>query len=498
MHETEEPITTAVIGALQLNDVSDTEHQSHIAELKRLLKTLGYEVVGVVTQKRRRPEKGAVFGSGKLLELAAYTGGTGIVPSSAPKAKSNRSESDDKGDGVEAPEAGNAPEGEESQEPEVDLEPDDSDPSDLSDLSDLVDPMGAPILGAMPHADVVVIDHEITPRQARNLERATEAEVIDRTGVIVDIFHRHAQTREARLQVEIARLTYVVPRLRAGVSGGDRQRGGIGGKGAGESSLELDRRKVRDRVSLLRAELAEVAREDQTRRQRRKGLRRVALVGYTNAGKSSLMRALTGSEVLVEDKLFATLGTTVRALQPEIEPRILVSDTVGFIRRLPHDLVASFRSTLEEAREASLLLYVVDSSDPDFRAQLEVTKSVLAEIVAANADGEPMELQHRLVLNKIDKVDAAQRDLFLAEFPDAIQLSAHEKADVSMLRQRIIEFFEGAYEEAQLFVPYANGKLAAEMRATLSIVHETHDEHGTTFTVSAPASAIARVRTRLG
>ncbi len=268
-------------------------------------------------------------------------------------------------------------------------------------------------------------------------------------------------------------------------------------RGQARARSSLDRRKVRDRVSLLRAELAEVAREDQTRRQRRKGLRRVALVGYTNAGKSSLMRALTGSEVLVEDKLFATLGTTVRALQPEMEPRILVSDTVGFIRRLPHDLVASFRSTLEEAREASLLLYVVDSSDPDFRAQLEVTKSVLAEIVAANADGEPMELQHRLVLNKIDKVDAAQRDLFRAEFPDAIQLSAHEKDDVSMLRQRIIEFFEGAYEEAQLFVPYANGKLAAEMRATLDILGETHDEHGTTFTVSAPASAIARVRARL-
>jgi len=493
MHETEEPIRTAVIGALQLPDVSDAEHASHIAELQRLLKTLGYEVVGVVSQKRQRPDTGAVFGSGKIKELAAYTGGTGIVPSGAPKAKKNRPEEADASETeAEVGDVGNA-ESEDEEDAESELAADTIDTGD----TDEPDPMGAPIPDAAPHADVLVIDHEITPRQARNLERATGAEIIDRTGVIVDIFHRHAQTREARLQVEIARLTYVVPRLRAGVSGGDRQRGGIGGKGAGESSLELDRRKVRDRVALLKAELADVAREDLTRRQRRKGLRRVALVGYTNAGKSSLMRALTGSEVLVEDKLFATLGTTVRALQPEVEPRVLISDTVGFIRRLPHDLVASFRSTLEEAREASLLLYVVDSSDPDFRAQLEVTKGVLAEIASEHPDGEPIELPHRLVLNKIDKVDDAQRELFRIEYPDAIQLSAHDKGDVATLRQRIIEFFEGDFEEAEIFVPYANGKVASEIRASFSVVSERHDEHGSTFIVNAPASAIERIRARI-
>src|SRR6185295_16053176 len=158
-------------------------------------------------------------------------------------------------------------------------------------------------------ATVVVVDHEISPSQARNLERATGARVLDRTGVIVEIFHRHARSREAKLQVEIARLTYVAPRLRETGGGADRQRGGIGGKGAGESALELDRRKIRDRIAELREELARIARDEGTRRALRRDQRRVALVGYTNAGKSSLMRALTGSEVLVADKLFATLDT---------------------------------------------------------------------------------------------------------------------------------------------------------------------------------------------
>src|SRR6185369_3973410 len=186
-------------------------------------------------------------------------------------------------------------------------------------------------------------------------ERATGAQVLDRTGVIVDIFHRHAKSREARMQVEIARLNYVAPRMRE--SGGGRER--QAGRGAGESGLELDRRKIRDRIAELRAALAVIQEDDSNRRQARRDQLRVALVGYTNAGKSSLMRALTGSEVLVADKLFATLDTTVRALLPETRPKILLSDTVGFIQKLPHDLVASFRSTLDEALEASLLLYVV-------------------------------------------------------------------------------------------------------------------------------------------
>jgi len=467
MHSTDTPQKTAVIAAVQLPDVSDAEHAADIAELGRLIKTLGYRVVGAVTQRRQTVGTAAIFGQGKMFELAAYTGGTGVVPSSAPKAgKSNLDEDEDEGDG-----------------------PDTADDEDGPSDAQLRAPPHPD--GAYPHADVVVVDHEISPRQGRNLEGATDAEVIDRTNVIVEIFHRHANTRAARLQVEIARLAYVVPRLRAGVKGsGDRQRGGIGGKGAGESAIELDKRKVRDRIAELRQELASIARDEDNRRSRRHGVARVALVGYTNAGKSSLMRALTGSEVLVEDKLFATLGTTVRALQPEVKPRILVSDTVGFIKKLPHDLVASFKSTLDEALEASLLLFIVDCSDPSFRSHLEVTKTVLGEI---GADQAPS----MLVLNKIDQVDDEGRVALGLEYPQAIQLSAHDPADVQRLRETIIAFFEADFDEVTLVVPYKKGALVGEIYSTMRVLQEAFDGRGTLLTVRAPSAEIERVRALL-
>ena len=268
--------------------------------------------------------------------------------------------------------------------------------------------------------------------------------MLDRTGVIVEIFHRHARSREAKLQLEMARLQYVVPRLRESSTGGGRQRG----VGAGESDIDLDRRKVRDRRAELKAQLDAIQRDDEQRRSARGDQLRVALVGYTNAGKSSLMRALTGSEVLVADQLFATLDTTVRALRPETSPRVLVSDTVGFIKKLPHDLVASFRSTLAEALDASLLLYVVDASDPTYEAQLEVTRSVLREI---GADAVPS----RLLLNKMDRVGEDGRAALLEKHPDAIMLSASSPEDVATLRATIIAFFESAMVEERLTLPYA-------------------------------------------
>src|SRR5437588_4416002 len=237
-------------------------------------------------------------------------------------------------------------------------------------------------------ADLILIDHEISPSQAFNLEKEAGCEVMDRTMVILEIFHRHAASRFARAQVEIARLGYMGPRLReAAKQAGpkDRARSGTGGRSGGESHGELDRRKIRDRIAELQKELdaMDLGRKTQrARRQERQGLARVALVGYTNAGKSTLMRALTGTKPPVAAKLFATLTTTVRALHPETVPRVLDSDTVGFIKNLPHGLVASFKSTLDEALEASLLVHVVDASDPGFERQLAVTEKVLAEIGA--------------------------------------------------------------------------------------------------------------------
>ncbi len=444
----------------QLEGVDEEEFRASMAELARLVSTLGYEPVAEVTQRREHLAASAVLGEGKLEELGRRTGGPGKVPAPAKarptkaRAAFERDEGDE--DEVEAPEQ----EGSETADA-------------LADGS--------------PRPALVAVDHELSPSQARNLERACGVTVLDRTGVIVEIFHRHARSREARLQVEIARLRYVTPRLREG-SGGDRQRGGIGGKGAGESAHELDRRRVRDRIAELERELEAIVRDQQNRRSRRRDARRVALVGYTNAGKSSLMRALTGSEVYVEDKLFATLDTTVRALQPETRPRILVSDTVGFIKKLPHDLVASFRSTLDEALEASLLLFVADASDPTFRGQLAVTRQVLSEIGA-------LEAPWTLVLNKCDRLDADARHALAVEFPDALQVSAHDDGDVARLRLWLIEHFDRALETLELTAPHRTaGALVADAHARGRVLDERWDESGVTVRVKVTAEDAARLR----
>ncbi len=452
---------TAVLVSVQLPGVGDTDHAADLAELGRLVHTLGYDVIATVSQRRTALAASAVLGEGKLRELAAMTGGEGIVPSGAPERKSKVRER------WKAENAANEP-----------ATPDD----DVDDDDDVDSNFAAP----PEKAAFVVVDHEISPSQARNLERATGAEVLDRTGVIVEIFHRHAKSREAKLEVEIARLNYVAPRLREGGGGADRQRGGIGGKGAGESALELDKRKIRDRIAELRQELERIQKEQSTRRALRQSARRVALVGYTNAGKSSLMRALTGSDVLIADKLFATLDTTVRALHPETKPRLLVSDTVGFIKKLPHDLVASFRSTLDEALEAGLLLYVADASDPTFRSQLEVTRATLAEI---GADVVPS----RLLLNKVDRLDAAARAELAVEYPDAIQLSAKDTADIAALRETIIAYFASTMVEAELLVPYSKQKLVAEIYEAAQVLSEEYDEAGAKMRVKADAATLARL-----
>ncbi|MDF2691973.1 MAG: GTP-binding protein related to HflX, partial [Labilithrix sp.] len=344
----------------------------------------------------------------------------------------------------------------------------------------------ADIGGADAKVDLVAVDHDISPSQARNLERATGVQVLDRTGVIIEIFHRHAKSREARLQVEIARLTYTAPRLRESPGGKERQRG----RGAGEAALELDRRKIRDRIAELREELEAVQRDQDVRRAHRRQARRIALVGYTNAGKSSLMRALTASEVYVEDKLFATLDTTVRALQPEAKPRILVSDTVGFIKKLPHDLVASFKSTLDEALEASHLLHVVDAADPSWESQLEVTQEVLAEIGAH-------EVPSTLVMNKIDLLEPEVLERLRVRLKDAWFVSARDKADVASVRQRIVDIFEAAYEEIEVTIPYDRQAVLSEMHDSGRVVEERWEEAGVIVRWRAEPEAIGRVRSRL-
>jgi GTP-binding protein HflX len=444
----------AAIVAVQLPDVDDVAFASSVAELHRLGRTLGVEVVATMTQRRSSLHPGAVLGSGKLAALQALTGG-GAAAGAADS-------SDDQGE---------------------DQDPDDDAPS----AAETAAVSGGPV-------EIVLVDHDISPSQARNLEKATGVDVMDRTAVILEIFRRHARSRAAKAQVEIVRLQYLVPRLReqGKARGKDRARGGIGGKGAGESSLELDRRKIRDRIAELTRELDALAEEQRTQRARRREMNRVALVGYTNAGKSTLMRALTGSEVLVADKLFATLDTTVRPLVPPTHPRVLVSDTVGFIDKLPHGLVASFKSTLDEALEAGLLVQVVDASDPAYLRQLEVTSEVLAEIGAGD-------IPRLHVFNKIDRVGDADaqaqvaRDL-AARWPDALVMSARRPDDVAALRARLAGFFARDLVEEEVRVPYDRQQLRGEIFAACEVLGERYDDDGVIFRVRAHPSFLERLR----
>jgi GTP-binding protein HflX len=447
----------AVVVAVQLPGTTDGELESSLEELERLARTLGLDPIARITQRRAKLAPGVVLGAGKLVELANWTGGSGEVPTYV-KPGSRDDAADD-----------------------AELSADHDEPEPEDDAS-----------GEKPtaRAKVVLVDHDLSPTQHMNLERATGVDVLDRTSVILEIFHRHAKTREARLQVEVARLKYLAPRLRANAGGGDRVRGGIGGKGAGESSLELDRRRIRDRIAELRAELAQIEGGSKTRRERRSELPTVALVGYTNAGKSSLMRMLTSTEVYIADKLFATLDTTVRRLQPPSEPDILVSDTVGFIKKLPHDLVASFRSTLEEAAGADLLLHVVDAADAALSDHIAVTTEVLREI---GADDVPT----WLILNKIDRVDTVGRNLLKLQYPGAVQLSAKDRGDVAMLREKLIAEFAGEIEEAELVVPWDAQRMVNQIHERTRVLEEQHDEAGTKLRVRAPVTVLEAIRKQL-
>jgi GTP-binding protein HflX len=456
----------AVLVGIQLHGVSDADHEASLAELARLVDTLGFDVVGRVTQRRTRLAPSAGLGAGKLKGLAEWTGGTGVVPSGATKKEQKK---DLHKPGFEA----------------VDSD-DDSDGDDDNDNDVAAE---APV---KEKATVIVVDNELSPSQLRNLANATGVEVLDRAGVIIEIFWRHARTKEAQMQVEIARLQYEAPRLREKEHTGDRQRGGDASSGGtGEAQIEVDRRRIRDRIAELKKKLEEIEQEATTRRQRRKDAMRVALVGYTNAGKSSLMRALSGSEVLVADKLFATLGTTVRIV-PDTNPRILVSDTVGFIKDLPHSLVASFKSTLDEAHEASLLLFVVDASDPAFPNQLAVTKTVLKEI---NADDIPS----LLILNKIDRVSDDERGQLRREYPHAVQLSALNPDDVAMLKQRLVDHFDDSLVEIDIAVPHSKvGPVLGYVHEHMRIGREQWDGWGARLRLKGLAEDAAHVKSLAG
>ncbi len=330
--------------------------------------------------------------------------------------------------------------------------------------------------------DCVVFDNELTPSQQRNWEELTGVCVIDRQEVIIDIFAKRAQTREARLQVDLARMEYSLPRLKRAWTHLDRQGGGIGGRGEGERQIETDRRLVRLQIEKLKDELVKVRSQRATQRKQRERLPlpNAAIVGYTNAGKSSLLKKLTGAQVLVEDKLFATLDTTTRKILLETGQPLLLTDTVGFVRKLPHHLVDAFKATLEEAVLADFLVHVVDGSHPLAREFFNTTQEVLASL---GADTKRM----LTVVNKMDKpLESGRMEILHAEFPDAIFISTHTGQGLSELQERMTDMLADRILAGTFHIPHEHQDLIALVHREGHVTHSEYQDEEVVISASLP------------
>ncbi len=393
-------------------DDSAAQASASMAELARLAETAGSQVLDAMVQRRERPDPATYIGSGKVVELRE------IVLRTA--------------------------------------------------------------------ADTVICDGELTPGQLRQLEAKLKVKVVDRTALILDIFAQHARSRDGKAQVELAQLSYFLPRLRgwgeslsrqAGGAGGGAS-GGVGTRGPGETKLETDRRRIHRRLAKLRREIAAMRTIRDTKRGRRRAneVPNVAIVGYTNAGKSSLLNVITGAEVLVQDALFATLDPTTRRASTPQGQEYTLTDTVGFVRHLPHQLVEAFRSTLEETADADLLLHVVDGADSMPELQVEAVHQVLAEITEGRDAPMPPEL---LVVNKIDDADQLVLSRLRHVLPNASFVSAHTGAGIVGLVQRIADGLPQPHCEVDALLPWAQGALVARVHAEGEMLDTDHTESGT-------------------
>jgi GTP-binding protein HflX len=344
-------------------------------------------------------------------------------------------------------------------------------------------------------ADTVICDGELTPGQLRSLEGTVKVKVVDRTALILDIFAQHARSKEGKAQVELAQLQYLLPRLRGWGESLSRQAGGrvgatggIGTRGPGETKIETDRRRIRTRISRLRREIGEmsVGREVQRGQRRRHSVPSVAIAGYTNAGKSSLLNRLTGAQVLVDDSLFATLDPAVRRAKTPSGWSYTLTDTVGFVRHLPHQLVDAFRSTLEEVADADLILHVVDGSDADPRSQLAAVREVLAEIGAAD-------VPELVVINKADDADPIEVEGLRLTEPQSVVISARTGDGIDALLAEIERLLPRQYREVSVVVPYSRGDLLSRAHDEGEVLALVHGGQGTELTARVPLGLAAEL-----
>jgi GTPase len=336
-------------------------------------------------------------------------------------------------------------------------------------------------------ADLLIFDDDLTPAQVKNIEQMCGVKIVDRSGLILDIFAKHAKTREARTQVELAQLQYLLPRLTRQWSHLSRQVGGIGVRGPGETQLEVDRRLIRKRIGLLEAELEKISSQRSIRRKNRQDLFKAALVGYTNVGKSTLLNALTDADVLVEDRLFATLDSTVRSLRVSENLQILLIDTVGFIRKLPHHLIASFKSTLEEAAAADLLLHVIDITHPTLQEQMSTVQSVLSDL---KLDDRPV----INVFNKIDKLtDPALLHHHYAKSQPCVFISAERGINLSQLLTMLSEQVERSYIELEYQIAMERADRIPRLYEWAQVEQITYDDHTISLRLKVRSTLKARV-----
>ena len=336
---------------------------------------------------------------------------------------------------------------------------------------------------------LIIFDDELSPAQIKNYHKISEkVKVLDRSGLILDIFQKHARTKEASTQVDLAYLEYLLPRLTRQWTHLERQMGGIGTRaGMGETQIEVDRRLIRTRITRLKKDLKKIEKERETQSLRRQSEFRVSLVGYTNAGKSTLFKALTGSNVYIQDQLFATLDTTIRKLNLDTSHTILLSDTVGFIRKLPHNLVASFKSTLKEVLEADLIVMVLDMSSPQIKDHMGTITDVLKEM---SADSIPV--IH--VLNKVDLIsDGNMIEKLKRSFPGSVTISADQHLRLSDLTNKIIGIMESNYQTIDLEFSYDDGKTIANVQEGVEVLERAYEEEGVKLKIRGSRSRISQI-----